>query len=154
MKTIEHDIKTEFYECDCHDRDDMIIARRNLYIYDNPKWNTDMDISLEMVTSTGDWEKIHYSDNIFIKFFNRVWWRIKKATSILMTGKIIHQGNWMPARIDYEKNSLVGTDELRRLGKFLVESADKIEEFYSKSLKITTLPEENVNPSLTENQGK
>lgn len=135
MKRIKYETKTEFYECDCHDRDDMIIARRNLYLYDNPEWNKDMDITLDMITSDGDWQA-YYGNNIALKFLYKTLWRIKNSIKLLVTGKIIRHGCWNPARIDYETENLVGVSETRRLGQFLVESADKIEEFYKLAKEI------------------
>ena len=134
VKKIKYDTKTEYFECDCHDRDDMIIAKRSLYLYDDPTWNKDMDIFLEFVTSDGDWQDV-YDNNMLVSFFKKLWWRIKKAISILATGKIIRTGCWMPARVENE-NGLVGVYSTRKLGEFLIESADKIAEFYKEAQKI------------------
>ena len=139
MSGIKYETKTEFFECDCHDRDDLIIANRNFYTYNSPHMTRDMDITLEMVTWVAEWNEIR-GDNTVTEFLFKKWWRIKKAIEILFTGKIRSNGYWMPARIDSESGALIGTEETRRLGNFLIESANMADEFYNelnRNTKIT-----------------
>jgi hypothetical protein len=127
---VEYDTKTEMFECDCHSRGHIIIARRDVYIYSSPTWPDDMDISMSFETMESDSDSYYILENPVLKFCKASWWRIKKAFNILLKGEIYYEGSWMPARLDDE--SLVGCEETKRLGNFLIESAEILEKFYKE----------------------
>jgi hypothetical protein len=126
--------KNEFFECDCGDRDDLIIAHKELWRFGEKDENTEIDITLEMITSKGDWESFSFKswNNIFIRFFQKLIWRVKEAIKILFIGKVIVRGYWMPCRTESDNDSirLTGVENTRKLGEWLINAAKEAEEFY------------------------
>lgn len=103
----------ETFECACGDRDHMIIA-------DRFSWWLNNEVPLEEIYLTfrltwGEWTAAHNPN-----WFQRMWWRIKKASRIIFHGYVEVEDTWEPARTDNDQFD--GEKELWRLINWLQSS--------------------------------
>ena len=133
------EIEDSYFECACHNRDDMIIARHfvwgektedGIIIHDN-------DIYFSFVCQhcyipTGDYF-------FLIQWTKKLFWRIREALKILFIGSIRVEGEWWPERFleddENENGSLNGAHELERFSAWLKRAIKASKNNYKKSIK-------------------
>jgi hypothetical protein len=128
--------ENEYFECDCHSKDHLLIVRKNFWGWLTPtegkEPQIDIDISLDMIVWRGDYESWRPKDFILLKLWKRIKWRIIEAVKILITGKYKVEDTWAPCRTDEDTNDLIGITETKRLGETLIRFANDVEEFYKE----------------------
>jgi len=125
----------EFYECDCHSRDHLIIVHKDTFNYSTKDGESFFDINLflEFVITKSSYEANKFKGFKITNFFRRGWWILKEAIIILVKGSYRVEDCWMPLRMDDEIHQLVGVSETRRLGEMLIKFADDAQKFYNKN---------------------
>lgn len=154
-KDIPQPSRTEFFECDCHDRDHLIRAEYSEFIsnYKDGTFHVDRDLNIQFVVYTGDWEYDGMKDNFIKRKWNRLRWRIKKATRILFYGRFEVDGYFVPCRslVDSHKQSIewmFGYETTKNLAKWLDIMADKIKIDYEHDL-VKYYGQENLTKKIT-----
>ena len=139
LDDFEEEIKkeeTEFFECDCHDRDHLMILRKSFSTFSHQgKEYSDIFISLEMVVTRGAWSTYNTGDIWIIRKLKKVWWRIKESLKVLFLGYYKIEDSWIPCRTDDEFFNLIGVRELERLGETMVRYSREAEKFYKSKMK-------------------
>lgn len=129
----------EFFECDCYGKDHLIRAEysKSEFDYKDGTKTTDRDLYIVFETRLADYDNVYFSDNKFLRFMKRHFWRIKTAFKILVSGEIKTDGYFSPCRslVDTHKNeieTLFGYQSTKNLAKWLDTKADEIKADYEK----------------------
>jgi hypothetical protein len=133
---------TEFFECDCHDRDHLIRAEYSTWISDYLKsgekiFERDLNIAFEVQLT--DYDNIYIKDNKIVQFKDRCIWRIKHAFKILIHGEITTQGYFSPCRSLINTKGpnveqLFGYETTKNFAEWLSVKADEIKADYDKDI--------------------
>lgn len=130
----------EFFECDCYDKEHLIRAEYSNYIikYPDGTKHYGRDLNILFSTRIADYDNLYeWNENIFLKFYHKLTWRIKNAFKILVHGEIITEGYFSPCRslVDTHKNqieNLFGYQTTKNLAKWLDTKADEIKADYER----------------------
>ena len=130
--------KVGLFQCDCLDRDHLIIAEH--WTTEWSKGTLENEIDLQFV--------VHHcylkNKNRFgIRgFFAEKWWRIKEALKILLFGSLRISDSWIPVRNDMHDRGRINPDgvsgekELVKFANWILEAIEKSKEIakeYRKS---------------------
>jgi len=136
--------RTEFFECDCFDKNDLIRAEYSVFARDSKDGNSvaERDLNITFSTQLADYNSVW--DYGFIAWWKKIWWRIRNACRILFTGVIRTEGYFQPARSyvdtkDKKIERLFGYDTTKSLAKWLDTMADKIKKDYEEDEKNYTI---------------
>lgn len=130
----------EFFECECHGKDDLIRAE-----YDVDEWRSKdgtiqvfRELHITFTTRAADYHST-YRDG-FIGWLKRMKWRIKNSFKILITGEIRTEGYFSPCRtfVNEKENPVEGVfgyETSKNLAKWIDTMADKIKEDFDRDYK-------------------
>ena len=132
--------RTEFFECDCFDKHDLIRAEYSEFILNSKDGNSNIerDLNITFTTRLADYNAVW--DYGIVAWWKRMGWRIRKSCSILFTGVVETEGYFIPARAyintkDGKIERLFGYQTTKDFAKWLDTMADKIKKDYEEDEK-------------------
>lgn len=132
MRVDDKNVKSESFQCDCHDRGHIIVADYSIWTFQHNDKHFDDEINLSFKVKYGDWYATSgIPENLWKRFIDwkrRMMWRIKNAFRILFIGWIEIEDGWVPMRNDHDDNEYYGSEELQRLIDWLQKSLNASKE--------------------------
>lgn len=127
---------TKYFECDCFDREHMIIARYDEFttkFKDNTSF-VDRSIILEFQSELNENFDINET-NLLKRLIKKIIWRIKNSFKIMFYGRIKTIGYYVPCRSVFDNNkdnveNLFGYKTTKELAGWLNDNAEKIKNEY------------------------
>lgn len=139
IQAIKDEERTEFFECDCYGKDDLIRAEYSEWIWKTKDGTSqkDRDLNITFTTKLADYDQTSFDG--FIGWFKRMWWRIRKSLKILFTGEVITEGYFMPCRSmvdskNEEIEHIFGYQTTKDLARWLDVMAEKMKADYEQDL--------------------